>query len=409
MLQRIENRILVGVTLFVGIMVLVGWVAINEEARMASFERQFHARSIERGAELFAHTCATCHGEDGRGIDGRAPAFNSPHFFGFNYFGEIQSRLGALEMEEAALDAELAELADELVAEGTSNERMDEILERRVEISERLTGEEGIAAERAILLEEMEALVIALEPAIDRDYPIRLDVDEAGNEFYHIEHSRLEQLAWGGTLHDFVFTTLVHGRPTSISYWPEAMQSFSQRTGGPLRDDELDDIANYILNWDRGTNWTIEDALAVNQYAQVPGVGLVDVELQPPAGADAESILARIEEQGIEGDPVRGGAVYSSAERSGRADRLGCAGCHEGGVAAPDTAGTWDRVVNVRLQDPELAGYTPERYLVQSIVQPGFYTVEGYASGVMPGNFGQRMTLQDIADIIEYLRTQTDE
>ena len=43
--------------MFVGMMILVGWVAINEEARMQSFVRQHTGRSIERGAELFASLC----------------------------------------------------------------------------------------------------------------------------------------------------------------------------------------------------------------------------------------------------------------------------------------------------------------------------------------------------------------
>ena len=32
-IERIEGRILVGITMFVAIMILVGWVAINEPAR----------------------------------------------------------------------------------------------------------------------------------------------------------------------------------------------------------------------------------------------------------------------------------------------------------------------------------------------------------------------------------------
>ena len=51
-IKTIEGRILAGITMFVGMMILVGWVAINEEARMQSFVRQHTGRSIERGAEL---------------------------------------------------------------------------------------------------------------------------------------------------------------------------------------------------------------------------------------------------------------------------------------------------------------------------------------------------------------------
>ncbi|MEO0565566.1 MAG: hypothetical protein AAF125_25895, partial [Chloroflexota bacterium] len=43
LIENLENRILVGIASFVGIMVIVGWIAINEPARMATFEDQFEA------------------------------------------------------------------------------------------------------------------------------------------------------------------------------------------------------------------------------------------------------------------------------------------------------------------------------------------------------------------------------
>ncbi|MEL6308030.1 MAG: c-type cytochrome, partial [Chloroflexota bacterium] len=67
-IESIEGRITLGIVMFLSIMILIGWVALNEPARMAEFEEQHTARSIERGAELFAANCATCHGADGYGI-----------------------------------------------------------------------------------------------------------------------------------------------------------------------------------------------------------------------------------------------------------------------------------------------------------------------------------------------------
>ena len=64
-IKSIEGRVLAGITMFVGMMILVGWVAINEEARMKAFVQQHTGRSVERGAELFASLCSECHGEDG--------------------------------------------------------------------------------------------------------------------------------------------------------------------------------------------------------------------------------------------------------------------------------------------------------------------------------------------------------
>src|SRR5690606_24219091 len=42
--------------------------------------------------------------------------------------------------------------------------------------------------------------------------------------------SRIAQTAWPGTLNDFVHGTLVAGRPTSSSYWPQPMAAWSQET-----------------------------------------------------------------------------------------------------------------------------------------------------------------------------------
>lgn len=405
LIDKMENRVLVGITAFVGIMVLIGWVAINENARMASFERQFTARSIEHGAHLYAANCATCHGNDGLGINGRAPGLNSPHLFGYDYFADIEREITALEAERDGLNAELAELATELVAEGTSDERQEEILERRGEISDRINGEDGIVTQLAALEAERDQLIATLQPAIDNEYPIRTDVDADGNEVLIIESDRLSQVGWAGTLEDYLFTTLVHGRPTSISYWPQAMVSWSQTTGGPLRDDQLQNIVTYIMNWDKGDDWTIEDALAVQQYSRVPGLGGGGSEMAPPVGTDVVAILQRIEEQGIEGDAARGQGLYEGGEMTGRNVRLGCAGCHAGGAAAPMTEGTWDRILNERLAEAQFADYSPEQYFVESVVLPGEYVVEGYAAGAMPANYGEQMALQDMADILAYIRT----
>jgi hypothetical protein len=62
-------------------------------------------------------------------------------------------------------------------------------------------------------------------------------------------------------------------------------------------------------------------------------------------------------------------------------------------------------VEETRLNDPALQEYTVEQYLVESLVQPNHYIVSGYAPA-MPGDFGQRLTLQDLADLLAYLESQ---
>lgn len=408
LIDKIENRILVGVVSFVGIMVLVGWVAINESARMQSFERQYLARSVERGAELYASNCATCHGTDGLGLGGQGPALNSPHMFGFDYFAEFVTERTLLEQEEQQLNNELDDLREELVSGDINEERRAEILERRDAINERITGDDGIRQQIAMIDEEMLTLADQLLPASDNEYPIRITAD--GEVQYTAD--RLAQVSWSGTLYDYIFTTLVHGRPTSISYWGSPgnevqMVAWSQRAGGPLRDDQIDDLTNFILNWDRGDDWTIEDALAVRQYAIVPGIG-GDVEVTgEPAGTDVAAILQTIADEGIRGDVARGEALYNNRQTSELGARLGCSGCHTGGVAGPATVDTWDATLELRLNDPALAGYTAEEYIIESIVLPQDYIVEGWGAN-MPGGFGQSMSIQDIVDVSLYLRSYSD-
>ena len=96
LIERMENRILVGLTVVLASMVLVGWIAINETGRMASFQQQHLARSIEKGAELFANNCATCHGPDGTG-SARAPGLNNPQLFSHDYLAPLDTQLAAVE------------------------------------------------------------------------------------------------------------------------------------------------------------------------------------------------------------------------------------------------------------------------------------------------------------------------
>src|SRR5579859_7714693 len=77
----IQNRIILGVSFFVGILLLIGWIAINEPGRMDAFTTQYQGRSIENGAAIFLSTCAACHGVDGKGIKDKAPALDNPMLF----------------------------------------------------------------------------------------------------------------------------------------------------------------------------------------------------------------------------------------------------------------------------------------------------------------------------------------
>ena len=113
-------------------------------------------------------------------------------------------------------------------------------------------------------------------------------------------------------------------------------------------------------------------------------------------GKDVARILKTLDT--VSGDPINGQVLYNGD--------LGCSGCHLGDAPiAPPTEGTYTRIEEVRLKDPLLAGYTPEQYLVESIVQPAHYVVPNFKN-VMVNNFGDRLTLQDLADLVAFLESQ---
>ncbi len=399
--ERIENRVLVGVIAFVSIMVLVGWVAINENARMASFVRQYNARAIERGAELYAANCSTCHGADGRGGGGVAPGLNNPQFFGHDFIESTRKELASLNKQITDLNTEKTTLEDEntafaaeLTTEGLADARKAEIDARKVEIATRLAEievelVEPIRLERVAVLEAekqafADSVVLASDVGYDVENPARTGI-----------------LGWGGTQESFIITTLIHGRPTSGAYWPKAMPAWSQRAGASMRDDQLEDITAYIINWDKGDAWTVEDLLAVKQFGIIPGQsGEVTAD---PVGADVDAALIQV--AALVGDPTRGEALYTAREATQASGaRLGCGGCHTAGSQGPIYAGTYERIVNERLVLPQFAGYTPEHYIIDSIINPADYIVEGTFSGQMPLNFGEILSAQDLADLVEYMK-----
>jgi len=382
---KIENRITVGIVAFVGTMVLLGWAAINEGGRMLALEETYQARSIEQGAALFSVNCTRCHGPDGRGLAGYAPGLNNPQLFGYDFYPEVTAQVNALEAERVALETEAG-----------SNE-VPVTPERQAEITARLA--------------EIDSEIAALNAPRETDLAAAIELG-----YNPSRPDRLQNLGWVGTRDSFILTTLIHGRPTSINYWQNgAMPAWSQTAAGPLRMDQLEDLVNYIQNWDKGDQWTVDDLFAVKQFAIEPVNGaplqaLIDQlqasggELPVPVGSDVAAVLTELE--GVTGDSARGDALYHNQASSQLGQKLACTGCHiqTANGTGPMADGTWTRINEIRLQDPALAGYTPEQYVVESILRPGAYVAPGFQN-LMLANFGERITLQDLADLLAYIQT----
>jgi len=197
--------------------------------------------------------------------------------------------------------------------------------------------------------------------------------------------ARLQAVGFNGTVEDYVRGTIAAGRPvpSAGANYPQRMPTWSQRFGGPLRDDQIDALVAFVMNWE-------DRALAGGGAAP----GLTPGE---EVGTDITQALP-------EGDPDNGRALSEGV--------LACAACHvlsTAGPAWPPAAGAPGIGVRAETRIGE-AGYagsatTAKQYLLESIIDPNAYLVEGFAAGVMPANFDTRMTPQDAADLIAYMLT----
>lgn len=359
------------------------WAALHEEERLQFAQIGVHAQSIERGADLYLTHCAMCHGLDGLGYTGKAPALNSPQLFGHDFFPEVTEQISDLNIE-------ISLLSREKNAQNTTDFRKTVI----------------------------DTLIYELYQSIDElNNKRETDVQAAVDMGYNPEaFSRIYQLGWNGSVESLLLTTLIHGRPTSSSYWPWPMPAYSEEAFADfmLERYQLEDLTAYMMNWDKGDNWTLDDLYAVKQFPIVPtDLSWLCLSCEPPVllplpqpvGTDVEAITNALPE--LTGDAARGDQLYHSLIRASFGNVLACTGCHQQSVDSigPMTDDTYTRVINERLKEPQFAGYTPEQYLIESIVLPRIHVVESFPNAMM-SNYGETLTTQDLADIIAYLQTQ---
>jgi hypothetical protein len=381
-----DRHLLIAALTQLFIVICLFWAALNEEGRMQLAQLGVEAKSIEHGAKLYSNYCAICHGINGLGLAGKAPALNNPQLFGHDFFPDVTHQIDVLY-------AETKKLTDEKYASNTTDARKNEIDARINEIDKTVTDLD--------LKRKTE-----VNSTLDKGY------DPSDRSF-----NRLFEVGWEGTTRTFILTSLIHGRPNSGSYWPMAMPAYSKEAfaGQILERYELDDLTAYIMNWDKGEDWTLDDLFAVNQFAIKP----IDPAwlriwsepprkpLPPPVGTDIKAITNEL--KNTVGDPMRGEQLYNAKVNTTLTGMLlPCTGCHQQSANAvgPMTDGTYTRVINERLKQPQFAGYMPEEYLIESIVLPQHYIVPEFQD-LMPRNFGTEiMYIQDLADIVAYLMTQ---
>ncbi|HAJ35653.1 MAG TPA: hypothetical protein DCL15_08160 [Chloroflexi bacterium] len=262
------------------------FLGVIEDRRMAAQTANWDGRAIEKGAEIYTNNCYTCHGPDGKGLPGVAPALHSKYFF----------------------------------------------------------------------------------------------------------TQRLKDVGWTGSLHDYIASTVAAGRPSKVkSQWAQMMPTWSQRFGGPLRDDQINNVTAFVLNWEK-------DAL-------LQGTPDNPDPWQPfddaPSKAVAEDGSAPVAET-----PVESTGPRSPQELFAGANGMGCSGCHN--LDLPQTADSRGPVgpnmANLyETAGTRVPGEDAATYIHNSIVAPNAYVSEGYMAGIMPQNFAERMTEEEINALVQWL------
>jgi mono/diheme cytochrome c family protein len=191
----------------------------------------------------------------------------------------------------------------------------------------------------------------------------------------HFFTERLNEVGWAGALEDYIVSTVSSGRLTSTrpdqyaGQGRPAMPAWHEDYGGPLREDQVRSIAAFVMNW---------EATALEE--------VVLEELPQPTARPEEAA-----------DPVaRGRQVFLDA---------GCGGCHTIDGLTAGTVGPNQTNIGT-IAGTRVPGQSAEEYIRESILNPSAHVVEGFPDNVMPKNFGELLSQEELDDLVAFLLAQ---
>ena len=184
---------------------------------------------------------------------------------------------------------------------------------------------------------------------------------------YDFFTNRLNEVGYSGSMYSYIESTIAAGRPVKTADWPEAMPTWGQAYSGPLRQDQIEDLTAYILNW------------------------------QETAVAEGPAVTP----EPVTDDPIElGKAVFLGSG--------GCGGCHTidslsgaVGQVGPDLS----QIASVAAD--RVAGQTSEDYITESVLNPSAFLVPDCPTGpcadIMPKDLGTRLAQEELDGLIAYL------
>jgi L-cysteine S-thiosulfotransferase len=148
-------------------------------------------------------------------------------------------------------------------------------------------------------------------------------------------------------------------------------------------------VAFYVLPSYTGVA-AIDQALEATKMA-----ALVTATVAPTAGPSDKDVLEAELAALPPGNATNGEATFKG--------KGGCVACHslepDKVIVGPSQAGVATRAPTRK------PGYSPELYIYESITHPNAFVVPSFQPGLMPQDFKQRLTPQEISDLIAYLLT----
>lgn len=228
---------------------------------------------------------------------------------------------------------------------------------------------------------------------------------------------RLEDVGWAGSLDQYVSLTLHAGRPSKTdTQWVNIMPTWGNEFGGPLRADQIDHITAYVINWEEDAlaqtpeedPWQFfQDALA-KQLPYTPEEPGYDQKVQQAVAAAEAAGAAGYSIGGVEAQAPADDATASGEPRDPETlfNSMGCIGCHNlnepqtDDVRGPVGPNLGNLAENAATR---VEGEDAETYVHTSIVNPNAYVVEGYVAGIMPQNFSETMSEEEINGLVTWL------
>lgn len=230
---------------------------------------------------------------------------------------------------------------------------------------------------------------------------------------------RVADVEWTGNWSDYVKLTVAAGRPnlpegTSVDYWSMGkMPTWHVDLGGPMRGDQVDAVTAYVMNWEASA---LEQTAAEDTWSFFLNTLSTGLPYEPNEEGYQEKFDAAVSaakraglttyelegetftfEQGVAGD-IDAAELFNVT--------MACAGCHNMNEIQSDSnfgqpgphQGNLHEVADTRVD-----GLSAEEYVYQSIVDPGAHVVDGYVDGVMPMNFSERMSEEEIQALVAWV------